>query len=74
MQIRCTQSEELGNFLKEQEMDYNFTEDQFTIQTNKTKKAIELLAHFKEKITDFEYNKGTLNEVFLAVTGKGIRE
>ena len=73
MQIRCTQTQELDNFLKAQAMDYKFVDDQFTIQT-KTNKAIELLSRFKENITDFEFNKGTLNEVFLTVTGKGIRE
>lgn len=73
MQLKCTNGQELDNYLKEQNLDFKYTENQFTIQT-KTGKAIELLSRFKESITDFEFNKGTLNEVFLTVTGKGIRE
>lgn len=36
--------------------------------------AMEVLCRFKEDIEDFEVNKGSLNDVFLAVTGREIRE
>ena len=36
--------------------------------------VLEILFCYKETLIDFEVKKGTLNEVFLAITGKEIRE
>ena len=49
-------------------------DDSIYVYTKETSGALELLARFKEVISDFEVSKGTLNEVFLAVTGREIRE
>ncbi len=35
---------------------------------------LEIAAVFKDSITDLEVKKGTLNEVFIAITGKEIRQ
>ncbi len=35
---------------------------------------LELLTRFKDSISDFEVSKGSINDVFLAVTGKEIRQ
>ena len=38
------------------------------------KQSLDLVCRFKENITDLEVTKGSLNDVFLAVTGREIRE
>ena len=42
--------------------------------TKKAPAALEILSAHKGEFTDFEVKNGTLNEVFLAITGKEIRE
>ena len=35
---------------------------------------MEIISEHKDAITDLEINKGTLNDVFLEITGKDIRK
>ncbi len=44
------------------------------IYTTDISDVIEIASVFKNSIHDLEINKGTLNEVFIAITGKEIRE
>ncbi|MDD7795324.1 ABC transporter ATP-binding protein [Clostridium sp. 'White wine YQ'] len=53
---------------------YKQEDNVFTINSNDTNEIIELITKFKDIIVDFETTKGTLNDVFLAITGKEIRE
>ncbi|MBL4933556.1 ABC transporter ATP-binding protein [Clostridium paridis] len=53
---------------------YKQEDNVFTIYSNDTNGIIELITTFKDIIVDFETTKGTLNDVFLAITGKEIRE
>ncbi|NMA25159.1 MAG: ABC transporter, partial [Clostridiales bacterium] len=39
-----------------------------------TLSAIPLINRFKDLITGFEVTKGTMDEAFIAITGKEIRE
>jgi ABC-2 type transport system ATP-binding protein len=74
MRVRCSQADQLGNYLSTQSITHEIKEGSFTIYIKEAQKALELLTRFKDSILEFEVNKGTLNEVFLSVTGKGIRE
>lgn len=74
LRVKSNQADELGNYLTAQGIQHEIKEGSFTIYLKEAQKALELLARFKNSILDFEVNKGTLNEVFLSVTGKGIRE
>ncbi|MDF2505981.1 MAG: nodI2, partial [Clostridium sp.] len=54
-------------------MNYKLTEDLFKIYSTNLKDILSMISIFKESITDFETTKGTLNDVFLTVTGKEIK-
>lgn len=60
-------------YLKMNHIKYTQEETMFTLYSNNLKKIIELTSNFKDIITDLETTKGTLNDVFLAITGKEIR-
>jgi ABC-2 type transport system ATP-binding protein len=74
MKIKTANQEALGRYLKEQAMKYQLENDQFTIFSTKVNEVLEIAATFKASIEDIEINHGTLNDVFIAITGKAIRE
>jgi len=75
IQIESRNPEKIENFFRliKREISYERNNEYFTIRTQDPSKALELLSYCKENISDFEVRKGTLNEVFLAITGKEIR-
>lgn len=70
----CSESETLQNTLRNRSVPYHTNENTIIFQTKQPSLAMEILSACKEKIIDFEVKKGTLNDVFLAITGKEIRE
>jgi len=46
----------------------------YSIEVDSIPKLMEILSEQKDSITDLEIKKGTLNDVFLAITGKDIRK
>lgn len=70
----CSESEMLQNALINRSIPYHTNENAVIFQTKQPSEALEILSECKEKIIDFEVKKGTLNDVFLAITGKEIRE
>ena len=73
LQIDCKIPEEIEDYLNCESIVHEICNRHIIINTTQPSKALELLTRFKENITDFEVKKGTLNEVFLAITGKEIR-
>lgn len=71
--IESCKFENIEHFLSQNNCKHEWKDGVFYINTT-TQLILELLARFKEDITDFEVTKGSLNDVFLSVTGKGIRE
>lgn len=71
--IKTSNENELCEYLRGRSIRYKVEEGLFTIYSSMMSEIMELIAAFKEHITDFETSKGTLNEVFLAITGKEIR-
>jgi ABC-2 type transport system ATP-binding protein len=74
MRIRTKNTAELLNYLEKDSFKYVKNEEQTTIFSTDNEKMLELIASFRSSIEDIEINKGTLNDVFLAITGKEIRE
>ena len=70
----CSESEMLQNELINRSVPYHTNENTIIFQTKQPSEVLEILSECKEKIIDFEVKKGTLNDVFLAITGKEIRE
>lgn len=74
VEVNYTKSDKLEKILKEQNIPYKMEENKIMFRTKDSSVALNILSVCKETITDFEVKKGTLNEVFLAMTGKEIRE
>ncbi|MDP4092731.1 MAG: ATP-binding cassette domain-containing protein [Bacillota bacterium] len=62
------------DYLKKNSIRYLLEDNIYTIYPSELAQTLEISSVFKESLTDFEVNKGTLNDVFIAITGKEIRE
>lgn len=71
--IKTDDEEELVQYLKSNSIKYKLEDGMVTIYSTVLDKILQILSKFKDSITDFETTKGTLNDVFLAITGKEIR-
>lgn len=58
--------------LKANSFNYKLNEDLFKIYSTDLKDILSMVSIFKDSIIDFESTKGSLNDVFLTVTGKEI--
>lgn len=74
MKIKTNTPDSFSSFLNDQALKYKCENEQFTVYTKKIEDVLEIISKFKESIEDIEINKGTLNDVFIAITGKEIRE
>lgn len=74
LSIATTDEEALCKHLEDQGIAHEKKGGRIKVKTQAPDKAIGILESCKQSITDFEVTKGTLNEVFLAITGKEIRE
>lgn len=74
VRIKTSQEEAFSRYLKERSIQYRFNEGLFTIYSKELGEVLEMVSVFKTFITDFEVYKGTLNDVFIAITGKEIRK
>ncbi len=72
--VFCTQTEQLESVLIQRGISYDKTGNRMIFRTKNAPMALEILFCGKETILDFEVKNGTLNEVFLAITGKEIRK
>jgi ABC-2 type transport system ATP-binding protein len=71
--IKTLDEQLLLHYLKKHAIKYNYEDNVFTIYSNAISDILEIVSEFKTSIIDFETAKGTLNDVFLAITGKEIR-
>ena len=71
--IKVNNEEALTNHLKQNAIKYKLSEGIFTIYSNELKVILDLVSDFKHSIKDFQTNNGTLNDVFLSITGREIR-
>jgi ABC-2 type transport system ATP-binding protein len=74
MKIQTSDNDSLTRYLGECSIKYKLNDDQVIIYTTSLDDVLEITSKFNESIEDIEINKGTLNDVFIAITGKEIRE
>lgn len=72
--ITTTDGAKLEVFLNEHRLVYKNKKTHYSVEINEISTLLELLDKQKNSIVDLEVKKGTLNDVFLAITGKDIRE
>lgn len=71
--IKTSEEDRFYNYCEEKAIKYKYNDNLFTVYTNDLKEVLNIAETFKASIQDFETAKGTLNDVFLAITGKEIR-
>ena len=71
--LKVADEEALTKHLIQNSIKYELSEHMFTIYSNKLDMIFNLVSNFKNSIKDFQTNNGTLNDVFLSITGKEIR-
>jgi len=71
--LKVADEEALTKHLIQNCIKYELSEHMFTIYSNKLDMIFNLVSNFKNSIKDFQTNNGTLNDVFLSITGKEIR-
>jgi len=74
MKLKTNNTDSLKTYLTERSIKYSVDKDQVTIYATSTADVLDISNTFRESIEDIEINKGTLNDVFIAITGKEIRE
>jgi len=71
--LKVDDEEALIKHLKQNSIKFGLSEHMFTIYSNELNMVFKLVSEFKNSIKDFQSNNGTLNDVFLSITGKEIR-
>jgi len=74
IKIKTSDAANLIQHLKERSIKHSTDNDLVTIYATSTADVLDIICMFRESIEDIEINKGTLNDVFIAITGKEIRE
>ncbi|MBV4418959.1 ATP-binding cassette domain-containing protein [Clostridium tyrobutyricum] len=71
--IKVIDNDPLIGYLKLNNIKYVLKDNIFTIHSTELKNILDMVSRFKNSINDFETSKGTLNDVFLYITGKEIK-
>lgn len=74
MKIETNQTDQLVSELSARNLRYKLSDGRVIVSVNDTDQILGVLSANKEIINDIEINKGSLNDVFIAITGKEIRE
>ena len=74
MKIKVQDPSNLVQYLEERSIKYSTDNGLVIVYATGTQDVIAITTAFNDSITDLEINKGTLNDVFIAITGKEIRE
>ena len=72
--LSTSQKDELAARLQELGLEYKQVADSFTIQIAGSLEALPILEATKELIESFEVFKGTMDDAFINITGKELRE
>jgi ABC-2 type transport system ATP-binding protein len=73
LKIKTSNQESLLQYLNESYFKYKQDDGLVTVFATDVEKVLDIISIFKESIEDIEISKGTLNDVFIAITGKEIR-
>ncbi len=74
MKIQTPKRGDLMQYLEVRNIRFKSDTEHIEVYTTNTDELLNIVSLFKESISDIEINKGTLNDAFIAITGKEIRE
>lgn len=72
--LECSDAETVKKILESKDLGYYQQGNKLTVKFACSKDAIDILANCRDYINSFEVLSGTMDDVFIAVTGKEIRE
>ena len=72
--ITTERPEALEEMLKAKNMNFRKKEGSYIVDVDDVSATLDLMAELKDNITDIEIRKGTLNDVFLEITGRDMRD
>ncbi|MCL2574139.1 MAG: ATP-binding cassette domain-containing protein [Defluviitaleaceae bacterium] len=72
--VTTTDAAKFEGLLKQQSINFETREKYHRVDVDDNSKFLHVLAECRESITDMELRKGTLNDVFLDITGREIRQ
>ena len=73
MKITTSRGEDFAAYITEHKLHCQRENGSFVVRVTTVDDVLNITSLFRESIQDIEINKGTLNEVFIAITGKEIR-
>ena len=73
LKMKCIDQKRAVQLLKQKNIAYQETADYIEIAGKTTKEFIPILSEIQENIVDYTVEKGSMNDVFLNITGKEIR-
>jgi len=74
LKMRSNSTNDLKALLEKLQMEYHVNGDTFTVKLKSTIDAIDIIEKCKDYITNLEVVNGTMDDAFIGITGKGIRE
>lgn len=74
VRIKTNKPDELTSYLNDRSIRFDMDQGYVKAYLKEAGQTLQILCMFKDSIADFEVNKGSLNDVFLTVTGREIRE
>lgn len=74
LKIKCIDQKQTIQLLKQKKIAFREAADYIEITGKTTKEFIPILMEMQENILDYTVEKGSMNDVFLNITGKEIRE
>lgn len=74
LKIQSSETQAIIHHLENKKIRFKTDQNRLLIFATDVQDVLEIATQFKPSIEDIEINKGTLNDVFLAITGKEIRE
>lgn len=74
LKIQTSDPQPVMDYLHQKQIRFKADENRISIFAKNIPELLEVTSGFRDSIEDIEINKGTLNDVFLAITGKEIRE
>lgn len=72
--LAMTAPESLLHYLGERALGYELVGSRIRVRVSGSAEALEIVTRFRSSIEDVEIRKGTLDDVFIALTGKEIRK
>lgn len=73
IKLKVASHDPLEAYLHEHELEFVLKNEYYTIYPPTLSSGLDLITQIKDSILDLEVNKGTLNDVFLNITGREIR-